>query len=196
MHARTTGLKSPIADLRSQIFNLILSIQRPCASALRWSLRLRGQSKVMIGRCTASTSLLGLLSMKRLPICEASCRSFLCAPDTWPRNARSTCLARLTAHSENKDEADLSVRRGGVRALRDGRAPRPPAAPTPGVCVISNGDRKCLLYPAETSFRCHSTDVSRRGDGAIRPRPGNASMVRSPGASQAVSLTVVRRLQS
>src|ERR1700761_2584181 len=55
-----------------------------------------------------------------------------------PRGVNPTCLARLTAHSENKDEADRSVLRRGVRALRDGGAPRPPAAPTPTVCAISN----------------------------------------------------------
>ena len=53
--------------------------------------------------------------------------------------------SRANAHSENKEAAERSVPRRGVRALRNGKASRPPAAPTPIVCAISNGDRKCLL---------------------------------------------------
>jgi len=62
----------------------------------------------------------------------------------------STCLARLTAHSENKDEADLSVRRRGVlRSARwQGSAPASPPH-LPG-SAISIWRQPRHFYPAST----------------------------------------------
>jgi hypothetical protein len=55
---------------------------------------------------------------------------------------RRQVLRLSKAYQEDGATALISKKRGRASNRQT------PAAPTPGACALSNGDRKCLLYPA------------------------------------------------